>query len=349
MESYLCSRCGRSFHCEENISFCPFCGTAYAATAMPANNASGVMRIVVGSDGERTIQEKYWREARSALYEYVDSLYGLLPEIVVDEEKGLSLIDEETFTARFRSMKNCSSSAALKHQMDKYIDQLQVKAPEEIKAREPWNMEVLEEAIDDAGMQMAEVLGSMDAWQLKPGIQYDPDEIDESIDEQDEEEDILELNPDERQVLMHAVTEVKPAIFRLIDEHSTYAAFSDTHDVFSKDMLKLSPAKLSKKLITLSKKDYDPFFGESFEEFVRTFWQALCLLHKSAESHVQNSIDNIREKRQRHVLHSLIQDWGEVLEKQLDKAYQEQQLDMMNLYQEMMDLQKEMEKRIGNS
>jgi len=352
MGNYLCSRCGRGFSYEETVSFCPFCGTAYSAAAAPVNAASGTMRIVIGSDSERTIQERYWRDSKASLYSFMDTLYSFLPDVVKNDVKEeTSGINEETFSSCFRSLRRNSSATALKRQLDKYINQLQeARRPETPAPREPWNMDALEEEIDDACMQMAEVLGSMDAWRMKPELQYDPDEINEEIDEEAEEsEEVLNLEPEDRQVLMEAVEEVRRAIYRLIDEHSTYALFSDTRDVFEEETLKLSPVKLAKKLIMLSKKDYDPFFGESFEEFVRTFWQALCLLHKSAETHVQTTREDIRENIQRRALCGLIHNWYETLDRQVDKAYQEQQMDMMNLCQEMTELRSEIEKRMGDS
>ena len=64
MSNYLCSRCGRVFSHEETLSFCPFCGTAYSQAAQPIQTAT---RIVISSDSERTVQEKYWRSAQYTL------------------------------------------------------------------------------------------------------------------------------------------------------------------------------------------------------------------------------------------------------------------------------------------
>ena len=63
--NYSCANCGRAFLCEETISFCPFCGRAYIA----AGDRSGAptQRIVIGSDSERVVQEKYWKRAQSGV------------------------------------------------------------------------------------------------------------------------------------------------------------------------------------------------------------------------------------------------------------------------------------------
>lgn len=62
---YTCLYCNRVLELDEKISHCPFCGTPYANHS-PTNPISEI-KMIIGSDGERTIQEKYWRDAQYLL------------------------------------------------------------------------------------------------------------------------------------------------------------------------------------------------------------------------------------------------------------------------------------------
>lgn len=63
---------GRGFDSSEGILFCPFCGTAYQDSA-PAQQET-TTRIVIGSDSERTVQEKYWELTRGEIFRAEDRL-----------------------------------------------------------------------------------------------------------------------------------------------------------------------------------------------------------------------------------------------------------------------------------
>ena len=60
--TYSCGKCGRTFDCREPIFFCPFCGAAYASGEMPPT------KIVIASDGGRTVQEEYWRKTGREIF-----------------------------------------------------------------------------------------------------------------------------------------------------------------------------------------------------------------------------------------------------------------------------------------
>lgn len=72
---YICLKCGRGLEIDEDISYCPFCGNAYQLAA----SAPQAMQIVIGSDSERTIQEKYWKRTREAMTSVLFRLSASLP------------------------------------------------------------------------------------------------------------------------------------------------------------------------------------------------------------------------------------------------------------------------------
>lgn len=74
---YSCPKCSRVFSCAEAISFCPFCGTAYASA--PGASAVSTTRIVIGSDSERAVQEKYWNLTHAEISLVLSALEGRLP------------------------------------------------------------------------------------------------------------------------------------------------------------------------------------------------------------------------------------------------------------------------------
>lgn len=74
---YSCPKCSRVFSCAEAIFFCPFCGTAYASA--PGASAVSTTRIVIGSDSERAVQEKYWNLTHAEISLVLSALEGRLP------------------------------------------------------------------------------------------------------------------------------------------------------------------------------------------------------------------------------------------------------------------------------
>lgn len=90
---YTCSKCNRTIKWREGLLFCPFCGSAYQTVVQnavqPAVQAEPIAatRIVVGSDSERTIQEKYWKEAQTAITDCLTNLKKSLPRFSLQRGK----------------------------------------------------------------------------------------------------------------------------------------------------------------------------------------------------------------------------------------------------------------------
>ena len=74
---YQCTRCGKEFSSDESLSFCPFCGSPYAA-AQPEHQVI-TQRVVIGTDGERAVQEKYWKATQNVLDRMMQNLRYSLP------------------------------------------------------------------------------------------------------------------------------------------------------------------------------------------------------------------------------------------------------------------------------
>lgn len=115
--SYSCKKCGRAFDCEERISFCPFCGAAYAAAA--ALGMPPTTRIVIGSDSERTVQEQYWRMAHRTILGTLVLLEKRIPD---DWEYEREQLDLETWQ---HEQKKCSSVAQFKWECETLLHKIE--------------------------------------------------------------------------------------------------------------------------------------------------------------------------------------------------------------------------------
>ena len=134
---YRCSRCGRTFFYGEIVSFCPFCGQAYNvfsagdSTLSVVQNA-GNMRISIGSDSEKTIQEKYWKltlvSLNSAMYLLRYGLPRFSPEREARDDQYVKT-PEEYETARldiykFMALKNSTSFAMFRKNLEGYLSDM---------------------------------------------------------------------------------------------------------------------------------------------------------------------------------------------------------------------------------
>ena len=122
---YSCKACGRGFDSSEGILFCPFCGTAYQDSA-PAQQET-TTRIVIGSDSERTVQEKYWELTRGEIFELRIAWSAKIPDLR-DFDRARIRVPWWDFSSR-----RCTSNAELARR----CDQLLAKIGEYLQSKQP--------------------------------------------------------------------------------------------------------------------------------------------------------------------------------------------------------------------
>lgn len=102
-----------------------------------------------------------------------------------------------------------------------------------------------------------------------------------------------------------------------------------------------SPAELAQTLKGLAQKDYDPLFGEQYDELILTFWRAVESV--SQEINRANELPQLDQAEQEKLdaLESLLDDWEKALNFQLDETYQHQEMNMMYVYSDLCTIQKD--------
>ena len=113
---YSCKACGRGFDSSEGISFCPFCGTAYQDSA-PAQRET-TTRIVIGSDSERTVQEKYWELTRGEIFELRIAWSAKIPDLR-SFDRARICVPWWDFSSR-----RCTSNAELARRCDQLLTKI---------------------------------------------------------------------------------------------------------------------------------------------------------------------------------------------------------------------------------
>ena len=320
---YACRNCGRSFECGEAISFCPFCGEAYDCV-----QKQNTMRVVIGSDSERTIQEKYWRMVRDDL----EMLFLLLREPLIKHKKDYEP-QSLNLHAWMQKQKKSASISGFFHNCDRYLDRLKAALNREMEIAEPFDMDAFQQQADEACIEFAELLGSTFPKRLCPEMDYDAEDMDD-IDDEDDSGESRRLDPIYCQ-LWEAVDSSKAKLYEVARENSLYAVFSCEDALFSDKEIQKGLAQFIDELRTESHKRFDFLFDDDYEEFVLLFWQAVKILTDEINRvFVLEKIDKGEEMRL-EASDDYLEHWQSALERQLDQVYQEQSMNMMDVYREV--------------
>lgn len=328
MSNYLCSRCGRVFSHEETLSFCPFCGTAYSQASQPIQPAT---RIVISSDSERTVQEKYWRSAQYTLRSF---FYVLNKTVTPRHTKPET--SPTSFEDWYESLKTRSSAASFRRECDRYLDSI-AQHLSSVPAQSPasaFDLNKAQTLVDQWCFRLSEACGAVSHEVIAP-------QIASSAESALQETHYDSLTDSDRKLLYESLLEVKIVLFKIIQENSVFAALVPFNSIRRDGSKTISPASLSSDLKSLSKKDYDPFFGESYDDFVAAFWRALLILTEDVSLQNITPYDEY-ESALVAAIKGYISDWENALSIILDRSYQ-QQADMIKILQQIEMLYKELE------
>ena len=385
--NYNCLRCGRLFACEETISFCPFCGQAYMGVVSAAQTMN--QRIVIGSDSERTVQEKYWKSAQSAISSVLMRLRRSLPRFVSERDEDEIKVPEKyklpVLKLRdLKILKNSTSISMFKAQLEDYLEKLEtscrvhdmlmhLKENDLAKMRKTivkrrlsfelgeWSIEDLEDEyainvereanfINGICSDLAEIAGSQNPNHLQPELIYDPDKIDwVELMKDDKEWDSHSAITDEHKALLSEIRNSIPALMSAINQNSLFVLSAMQFDVDAET----SPAMLAQRLKDLEEKDYDPIFGEPPEYLVEAFSDAVVYMTNTLNSLPDykevifitgdRQLQNLKEKLDSvklDSLYGLIEAWAVKLSQELDRLYQGQSENMVDVYNIIEELKK---------
>lgn len=392
---YVCSGCGRGLEMNEELSFCPFCGEAYQASARPVQTAA--MRIVVGSDSEKTIQEKYWNRTRAAVNDTLNRLRASLPrfsKVCEDEASQEEKTPPKYQTHRLQNRElselgRCASTAGFRSKMKKILETVEteyrvnvalvelgkktMEDAQKISAERKaaiecgeWSVEELEDEysididaeeafIQQFCTELAQNLGNMSPENLQPELDYDPDDTEWLNEEEDDEAptEYFALFPDYAS-LWKEIQVSAPAVIAALESNGLFA-LTMVHGEASEDF---DPKQCAKDLQQLKNGDYDPLFGESPESFVRTFFDGLANLMgfiNELPDYVQimewapeqklrewkRRLDEIKRASLRRLIHR----WSDILALELDRLYQSQSEDMVDVCKTIETLRKSLDEK----
>lgn len=392
---YTCAKCNSTIKWHEPLLFCPFCGSSYQAAVQTAPIAA--TRIVVGSDSERTIQKKYWREAQAVVTLLLKTLKENLPRFSQRRKKKIAWDAEmPEHTLRLKpnaaaALQGCTAMDEFCLKFEKLLSEVQqlldrknrlfelaqqyTEENRRIAAErkrmlenrtwsvdefeDEYSIDILAEAnlIEQTCVETAAVLGSTLAKELCPKVVYDPNST-QWLEGFDEGDDLcvqaFQLLP-KYAALWKEIEASSAAMISVLASNGLFS-LSCIHKAAEEDF---DPEQCAADLQLLRKQDYDPLFGESPESFICAFFDGLVSLisfcdQAPADEDVaaiwpamklhalKSELDSIRLT----ALRTLISKWSDVLQLELDKLYQSQSKDMLQVCNAIKDIQKSIGKEV---
>lgn len=321
---YSCRKCGREFQWEEAVSFCPFCGNAYAPSA--AASPAPATRVVIGSDSERNVQEKYWRMSHKEIDGTIKLLGALLP---AEENFQPCQLDLHEW---LQQQKRCRSARQFKKNCDSFLSKIASFLQQERFGEEQTILPGMKEAalkIRDTGRSMASVLGQET---VLPQMPLFLSESLSSISNGSEEHSKQNEQVFQAYLpLLKTIEFVKPVLYSLLDGNGMFAVLSILSNENLEADVPYRPAELSERLQSLAQRDYDPLFGEEYDDFVQTFWKGVLLLTKIINDTLYLAEFDAEQKEHLLEIQAYLIEWKQRLCMWLDQLYQNHQVDLMTI------------------
>lgn len=309
--TYACDKCGRSFACGESISFCPFCGKAYAGGQEPS------LRITVGSDSGRAVQTKYWNLCHQALWRASYLIASLAPSLQPEER----YLDWAQWLSQQR---HCQSTAQFKRRCDAYLAKLGELLRGNIadEEQEPVDVQALAADIDRDCLSLLEAIEGAPSSIQPPVLDYQP-----------HEPECGRPSITEAHLRLHKQLEqCKAVLYAILDENGMFVALSPLGEEEDEEQPRqYAPARLTQQLAELARRDYDPIFGEGYDELIETFWDAVRCLTDIANQALELPQLDEDEQAKQTALKTYLTDWKTLLTRQLDRLYESQTADMMDV------------------
>lgn len=298
-----------------------------------------------------------YEKSENASPDDIDKLYEKLPpyQLYEDAEKIVAALDRcgcaDAAAASHGEIKNIRSlhilrsltfsTAALarlqKKGMDSFTYSIRVKEEKQF--------------IDDFCVELAKAINCPSIDPLRPLLKYDPQNddwsgYDEDFDE--EEEDAIPDTLDDYDRLLKVIFEARNALIKIVEENSTFILEPISNVATEVEEEAFHPLQYIPRLRQLMLEDYDPIFGKTPDEFLTVFSEAVYQLSffimalPTYDDWIyrcpQENLPHFRQLLDEYKLQTLkayIDDWAESLHQELDKAYQEQRLDMLSVFQRM--------------
>lgn len=312
--TYSCSRCGRSFSSDEILSFCPFCGEAYA---QPSGGAPVGSRIVIGSDSERTVQEKYWNLAHEELSLVLSFMERKVQQATAYQPRQLNA------DAWLKRLAHCGAAAQFAKCCDSFLSQVSSALfADSCDEKTEVTAFDAEEAANAIKRRCVPLLNA-----LAPGAAAEtlPEFVCRAA---QSKETPAPAQPAIRQ-LLQTVDAIKPALYSALNNVGIFSVAAVLRTVSVKDANTVAPEALEKQLLDLSQLDYDPLFGAPVDPFIEAFVQAVAQLANAANHARGWPAYDQNERARRSALNDYFFAWERLLFETLDQVYQSHAADMM--------------------
>ena len=342
---FLCRTCGKKAFYETEIMFCPFCGAGYSLMNNHPFQKDSV-RITIGSDSERNVENKYWLQIKS----YIDDI----TDIVAEKNKEIN-------TRIKRRIPHISIPFSLDELLDNEILTLEKKIERYISRVESKIIEIetCADSISQRGRELVDMVHQeeQENKDFLSGVAkvFHSDfyykscfDIDEVIDELE----VKKLKKHSSEIyhsLLNSINDSFDSFVFTIKEHDINFAAGDIKSISYEEAFDVDPINLASELKTLSAKDYDFILGENPVPFQRAFWKAVVFLAYSINDLLDDICDDANGlphtvpfdmyiERMIQGMKEALTVWKERADIHLDEIYKQQTIDMVLLFQQLSDL-----------
>lgn len=349
---YYCNNCNRKFKCDIEVKYCPFCGQSYHAEDHKAKPST--LRIVIGSDSERTIENKYWAAARESITQIQKEIQSQVHDLWNKSMRRLGYIPIPEEFGEFISNGESEPPVRIRNyikRIERTFEEIE-KHPEQliIKATQVQDWINKEKAIIiNTNKKIMKLLGIEEP--------INNENLHNSKSDEDFDEDSIKLNRYDHLKYIHLLQAIHCAegkIRKIIfDEDSSFnKPYAKSLSI--EEAEEYDPDTLSKELTELAELDYDFIFGESPDQFILKFWDCIIYLAHIANEMLDDQyvktcatvkIDKEKMGREIAALAEIASDFSKGMEINLDKLYRSQSADMLDL---QLSLEKVLEECTAN-
>ena len=335
---YYCNNCNSNFKCDIEVKYCPFCGQSYHEEDRKAK--PNTLRIVIGSDSERTIENKYWAAARESITQIQNEIQSQVHDLWNKSMRRLGYIPIPEEFGEFISNGESEPPVRIRNyikRIERTFEEIE-KHPEQLIIRATQVQDWIDKEraiIINTNKKVMELLGNEET------INYENRHNSRS--NKDFDEDSIRLNRYDHLkyiLLLQAIHYAEGKIWKIIfDEDSSFnKPYAKSLSI--EEAEEYDPDTLSKELTELAELDYDFIFGESPDQFILKFWDCIIYLAHIANEMLDDqyvktcaTIKISKEKIGCEIatLAEIASDFSKSMEINLDNLYRSQNADMLDL------------------
>ena len=337
---YFCNNCKKKYGFDIEVKYCPFCGKSYQAEDFQVK--PDTLRIVISSDGERTIENLYWDESKDCLSKIKENMQSRSSELGERVLRILGYIPIPEEIGEYISAGESEPSVRIKN----YIRKIE-KIFEEIEKNPEQFVVKAVQAQDLINKERTTIINTckkvMSVLRFEEQIDFE----NHSLRKKEEEfsEDTIRLNRYDYPKYNHLLQVIHDSIEKIrniINDDANGFNIPYAESLPKEEAEECDPNTLSRELVELSEIDYDFIFGESPDQFILKFWDCIIYLAYIANEMLDDqyvkacteiSTNSYEEKMDCEIaaLIDAVSGFSKKMDIQLDKLYRSQSADMLDV------------------